>query len=66
MLLHPGWEKHSSLITAPPPAYTAAGDNAAPGQEDAVFKTTRNQRRALYVMYKPLARAPSPPPPFWW
>ncbi|KAJ7769218.1 hypothetical protein DFH07DRAFT_769114 [Mycena maculata] len=46
-LLYPGWEKRSSIIATPPPAYTAAGDNVAPGQEDAVFRTSKNQRRAL-------------------
>ncbi|KAJ6447799.1 hypothetical protein DFH09DRAFT_1353104 [Mycena vulgaris] len=64
MLLHPGLEKPSALISVPAPAYTAAGDNIAPGQEDAVFRTSREQRRALYVLYKPLVQ--TPPPHFRW
>ncbi|KAJ7694854.1 hypothetical protein B0H17DRAFT_1329889 [Mycena rosella] len=63
MLLHPELEKEPSMLCTPAPAYTAAGDNVAPGQEDAVFHTSREQRRALYVLYKPLVPTP---PKFRW
>ncbi|KAJ7729791.1 hypothetical protein B0H16DRAFT_1734088 [Mycena metata] len=66
-LLHPGWRKQPFVVSIPAPAYTAVGDNIAPGQEDAVFRTTRDQRRALYVLYKPIAQSQSPPSPrFYW
>ncbi|KAJ7023074.1 hypothetical protein C8F04DRAFT_1193819 [Mycena alexandri] len=64
-LLHPGWKKQPFALSIPAPAYTAVGDNIAPGQEDAVFRTTRDQRRALHVLYKPLAQIP-PSPRFYW
>ncbi|KAJ7080580.1 hypothetical protein B0H15DRAFT_1025116 [Mycena belliarum] len=63
LLLHPGVEKDESAISAPPPAYTAAGDNVAPGQEDAIFRPNREFRRSLYVLDKPRVQTP---PPFQW
>ncbi|KAJ7148750.1 hypothetical protein C8R43DRAFT_952435 [Mycena crocata] len=46
-LLNPGWEKRSSLISAPALAHSIR-KQCAPGQEDAVFRTTRDQRRAFH------------------
>ncbi|KAF7304325.1 Alcohol oxidase [Mycena chlorophos] len=67
-LLHPDWEKHDDdvLVRVPDLAYTADADNVAPGQEDAVFRTTRNQKRALFVLYKPPPPVNAPTPFHYW